>query len=218
MSDVSKRERLWQIPMYTISVFGFRIYLWIWHRFTVKGLKNIPKTGGVLVASNHASFVDPLAVGSGIYNRPVHFMARDTLWSSKMGSWWMDRVGCIPVSRGTGDMKALKTMVKYLQEGKVCSLFPEGTRTEDGELQEAKGGVGFIVKKSGCAVLPVYIDGTFKANPKGSGKVKPVKVTMMIGEVISQEEIDALGDGREAYDGIAALIMARIAALRPEKK
>ena len=119
-----------------------------------------------------------------------------------------------PFRAGTGDMKALKLTIKALKEGKVVSMFPEGTRTETGELQEAKGGVGFIVEKSGCTVVPTYIDGSFRAYPKGSKWIKPCRLTVTYGKAITPEEFQALGKGREAYDKYAALIMQRIAEIR----
>lgn len=214
MIDPVKHEVMADMRVYQASTRIFKLFLLVWHRLKIRGVKNIPDRGGVLIASNHASFLDPPVVGVGYRGRPIHFMARDSLWNSKFGSWWMDHVGCIPVSRGTGDMKALKLTIKALKEGKAVSLFPEGTRTEDGELQEAKGGIGFIIEKSACVVVPAYIDGTYKAHPKGSKWIKPCKVTITYGKAITQEEFKALGSGREAYDKHAALIMQRIADLK----
>jgi 1-acyl-sn-glycerol-3-phosphate acyltransferase len=214
MSEVLKTETMADMRIYQVSTFLFKLYLRIWNRMSVRGVKNIPDEGGVLLASNHASFLDPPAVGGSYRARPVHFMARDSLWTSKFGQWWMTNVGCIPVSRGTGDIKALKLSIKTLKEGKAISMFPEGTRTEDGELQEAKGGIGFIIEKSGCVVVPTYIDGSYKAHPKGTKFVKPCKVTITYGKPITQEDFQALGTGRAAYDKHAALIMERIAGLK----
>ncbi len=214
MSDIVKHETMAAMPVYQFSTYLFKVFLRVWNRFRVRDVENIPDRGGVLIASNHASFLDPPAVGGGYRGRPIHFMARNTLWNSKFGSWWMSKVGCIPVSRGTGDIRALKTTIKMLKEGKVVSMFPEGTRTEDGELQEAKGGIGFIIEKSGCVVVPTYIDGTYKAHPKGTRLIKPSKVTITYGQPITQEEFQALGSGRKAYDAHAALIMQRIADLK----
>lgn len=214
MIDTIKREVMADMRVYQASTRIFKLFLLIWHRLRIRGAKNIPESGGVMIASNHASFLDPPVVGVGYRVRPIHFMARDTLWNSRFGCWWMDHVGCIPVSRGTGDMRALKLTIKALKEGKVVSMFPEGTRTEDGELQEAKGGIGFIIEKSGCAVVPAYIDGTYKAHPKGSKWIKPCKLTITYGPPITQEEFQALGTGRDAYEKYAALIMQRIADLK----
>ena len=213
-----KREVMADMRVYQFSTRLFKLFLLIWNRLSIRGVENIPDSGGVLVASNHASFLDPPVVGVGYRGRPIHFMARDSLWNSRFGSWWMEKVGCIPVSRGTGDVKALKLTIKALKEGKAVSMFPEGTRTEDGELQEAKGGIGFIIEKSGCVVVPAYIDGTFKAYPKGVKFIKPTKVTITYGPPITQDDFQVLGSGREAYDKHAALIMQRIAELKKSSK
>ena len=217
MSDFVKVETMADMPVYKHSTRVFKFFLFLWNRLGIRDVENIPDEGGVLLASNHASFLDPPVVGVGYRGRPIHFMARDTLWNSKFGKWWMTKVGCIPVSRGTGDMRALKTTIKMLKEGKVVSMFPEGTRTEDGELQEAKGGIGFIIEKSGCVVVPAYIDGSYKSHPKGAKLIKPTKVTIAYGKPITQEEFQALGSGRKAYDAHAALIMQRIADLKAGK-
>jgi len=217
MSDLVKRETMADLRGYQFSTRLFKLFLLIWNRLRIHGSEHIPDTGGVLFASNHASFLDPPVVGVGYRGRPIHFMARDTLWNSKFGTWWMTKVGCIPVSRGTGDLKALKTTIKMLKDGKAVSMFPEGTRTEDGELQEAKGGIGFIIEKSGCVVVPAYIAGSYKAHPKGTNFIKPCKVTITYGKPITQEDFQALGSGRKAYDAHAALIMQRIAELKTGK-
>ena len=214
MIDPVKHEVMADMRVYQASTRIFKAFLLIWHRLKIFGAEHVPDRGGVLIASNHASFLDPPVVGVGYRGRPIHFMARDSLWNSKFGSWWMHSVGCIPVARGTGDMKALKLTIKALKEGKAVSIFPEGTRTEDGELQEAKGGIGFIIEKSQCTVVPAYIAGTYKAHPKGSKWIKPCKVTITYGEPITQKEFQALGTGREAYEKYAALIMQRIADLK----
>lgn len=217
MSTLVKTEGMTDMRVYQWSTRLFKLYLLIWHRIRIRGAKNIPKTGGVMLASNHASYIDPPAVGVAYRGRPVHFMARDTLWKKGFGEWWMDSVGCIPVARGTGDRRALTLTIKMLKEGKVVSMFPEGTRTEDGELQEAKGGIGFIIEKSKCVVVPAYIDGSYKAHPKGAKWIKPTKITVTFGKPITQEDFQALGTGRDAYEAHAALIMERIAELKNGK-
>jgi len=96
VSDLVKVEKMRDARVYQVSTYIFKVLLWWWNRMRVRGVKNIPDEGGVLLASNHASYLDPPAVGAGYRKRPVHFMARDTLWNSPFGSWWMDNVGCIP--------------------------------------------------------------------------------------------------------------------------
>ncbi len=215
--ELVKVETMQSSPVYRWSTRMFKLFLLVWHRLGIRGAENIPDEGGVMIASNHASYLDPPVVGVGYRKRPVHFMARNTLWKPGFGKWWMDSVGCIPVARGTGDRRALTVTIKMLKEGKVVSMFPEGTRTEDGELQEAKGGVGFIIEKSGCVVVPAYIDGSYDAHAKGAKFIKPFKVKITYGKPITQEDFQALGSGRDAYDAHAALIMQRIADLKTGK-
>ena len=117
---------------------------------------------------------------------------------------------------GTGDMRALKLTIKALREGKVVSMFPEGTRSPDGSLQSAKSGVGMIVEKSACAVVPAYIRGSYKAFPKGGKWIKPTPVSINFGLPILPDDFKALGHGREVYDTYAKLIMERISRLRDE--
>lgn len=202
------------VRVYQVSTVLFKWFFRIWNRLSVRGLEHVPTEGGILMASNHASLIDPPVVGSAYRARPIHFMARDTLWNSKFGSWWMNSTGCIPVSRGTGDLKALRTTIKLLKEGKAVSMFPEGTRTEDGELQEAKGGIGFVIEKSECSVVPIYIEGSYESYPKGASFIKPSKVTLHYGKPITPEEFKAIGVGRKFYDEHSALIMQRIADLK----
>ncbi|MCF7848889.1 MAG: 1-acyl-sn-glycerol-3-phosphate acyltransferase [Kiritimatiellales bacterium] len=212
----TRAETMAGMPVYRVSTLLFNFYFRLWNRLQVRGVEHVPETGGMLLATNHASFLDPAIIGASLRARPILFLARDSLWKSRFGKWWMDRVGCIPVSRGTGDMRALRKMIERLKNGSCVALFPEGTRTEDGEIQDAKGGAGFIVEKSGCSVVPAYIDGTYKAHPKGARWIKPVKITIIYGAPITPEEFAALGTGREAYDKYTTLIMQRIAQLKAE--
>lgn len=193
-------------------------YLWgrVWLRMSVKGVKNIPATGGCVLAMNHASYLDPPLAGAAVFHRVVHIMARDSLFRTRFSSWLLHRLAAVPLDRDRGDVAALKRGLALLKNGGVLGIFPEGTRSHDGELAEPKSGIGFMVAKAGVPVVPCYIDGTFRAFPRGARFVKPAKVRLIYGEPIQPEEIAALGKGREAYQRAGELVMARIAALRPE--
>ena len=214
MIDPVKHEVMADMRIYQASTRMFKLGLLLWNRIKISGAEHIPDQGGVMIASNHVSYLDPAIVGVGYRRRPVHFMARDTLWKPGFGTWWMDHVGCIPVARGTGDIRALKLTIKALREGKVVSMFPEGTRSPDGSLQSAKSGVGMIVEKSSCAVVPAYIRGSYEAFPKGSKWIKPTQVSIDFGPPILPDDFKAFGQGREVYDMYVALIMERIAGVR----
>ena len=213
-----KSETMRDMRIYQLSTRFFKLGLLIWNRIKIIGADNIPNNGGVLIASNHTSYLDPPIVGVGYRKRPVHFIARDTLWSSSFSRWWFSKVGCIPVSRETGDTKALKLTIKALKEGKVVSIFPEGTRSEDGIIKDAKGGIGFIVKHSKCTVIPAYIHGSFNALPKNSKWIRPSKVTISFGAPILSQGFDNQENSRESYDEHANLIMKSIRKLKDEFK
>lgn len=189
--------------------------LHVCNNIKVFGLQNVPKTGGLLIASNHASYLDPPAVGSFCRMRTIHFMARKTLFDHWFLGPFLHSVGVIPLDRDRGgDLKAIKTAIKLLQGGGAVCVFPEGTRTTDGNLQPAKPGIGFLVTKGAAPVVPVYIYGSYDAWSKHSGGLRRKPITVIFGQLITQEEIHRLGDGREAYPLIGELIMSRIAELK----
>ncbi len=197
----------------TCKLFG--ICLSLCNRMKVYGVQNIPKTGGIIIASNHASYIDPPAVGASSRRvRMTHFMARDTLFRKRLMGAFLRKVGVIPLDREKGDLKAMKTAIHLLQDGASVALFPEGTRSPDGRLQPPKPGIGFLVAKGNAPVVPVYVHGSYEAWSKHSGGLKRKPVCVIYGQLITQEEIRSLGAGREAYGRIGELIMQRIAELK----
>jgi cytidylate kinase len=199
----------------TCKVFG--ICLTLINRYRVYGIQNVPRTGGVIIASNHASYLDPPAIGASSRRvRMTHFMARDTLFRNPLMGAFLRRVGVIPLDRERGDVAAMKTAIQLLRDGASVALFPEGTRSPDGNFQTPKPGIGFLVAKGNAPVVPVYVHGSYEAWSKHSGGLKRKPVTVVFGRLITQEEIRALGSGREAYAQIGELIMRRIAELKEE--
>ncbi|HMO52204.1 MAG TPA: lysophospholipid acyltransferase family protein [Kiritimatiellia bacterium] len=184
-------------------------------RFRSHDYAYIPAEGGVIIASNHASFLDPPVLGVAVPHRPVRFMARDTLFDHSFLAWFYYRFGVVPLSREKGDVGAIKTAIQLLREGHCVALFPEGTRTPDGHLQPAKGGVGFLIHKANVPVVPAYIRGSYEAWPKGAKKMKSAPVSVHFGPPISPEALCLTDDrGKPDYMGIGAMVMARIAELR----
>ena len=200
--------------IYSCSHVFFKLYLKVRHGYTVEGLENVPKEGGALIASNHVSFLDPPSVCASIPFRQTYFMARDTLYKNKFSAWWLKNSGVIALDRTRGDLAALKGAVKFLSSGKLVCLFPEGTRSLDGTLQEPKGGIGFLIAKSGVPVVPAYIKGSYEAWPPGDKRANPHKITLTFGKPIDPSEFSALGKGRVGYEASAALVMNKIADLR----
>ena len=132
----------------------------------IRGLENVPREGPTILASNHASFLDPLFMGTAV-PRFVRFMARDSLGEIPVVGWWMLKVGTVFIDRNAPQLTQLKTMVQFLRQGETMTVFPEGTRTRDGALGPFKPGIRVLVKKSGAAVVPVGIQGSFHALPPG---------------------------------------------------
>ena len=200
--------------VYIVVTGTLRFLFRILFHIRVKGARQFPRHGAFILAGNHASFLDPPAMAAMAKGWMIHFMARDNLFEPPWFAWLLRQLGVMPLDRTRGDIGAMRKALQSLKEGKALGLFPEGTRTLDGKLQAAKGGIGFLVAKAAVPVYPVYIHGTFAAYPKG-GKMKiGTPLTMAFGDPISPEEVLALGKGE--YEKIATHIMDRIAALRPE--
>jgi 1-acyl-sn-glycerol-3-phosphate acyltransferase len=200
---------------YRMTCKALGLGLSFFNRIKVYGIQNVPKTGGVIIASNHASYLDPPAVGASSRRmRMTHFMARDTLFRNPLMGAFLRRVGVIPLDRTKGDLKAMKTAIQLLKDGACVALFPEGTRSENGELQAPKPGIGFLVAKGEAPVVPVYVHGSFEAWSRHSGGLQRKPVTVIYGKLITSEEIQKLGKGREAYPLIGELIMTRIAEIK----
>jgi 1-acyl-sn-glycerol-3-phosphate acyltransferase len=185
-------------------------------RGEIAGLENIPRTGGFLLAANHASHLDPFLVGAYL-PRQVTFFARKTLWTGGFASWWLDAVGVIPVDRdGGSDVGAIKRVLQALKQEKVIIMFPEGTRSRDGQLQAPKPGVGLFACRAQVPVVPARIFGSFEALGKG-GKLPRLgtRVDIVYGPPLRPADYDAPDAGKERYQVASERIMARIAALQP---
>ncbi len=209
-----EERRFLKYWVYYAARFVLWAFLKVWERFKVIGANHVPDDGPCIIASNHVSFLDPPAVGVGVGNRIVHFLARDTLFAGPIRNWFMHAVHCVPIDRTRGDVSALRRALQVLKEGKVLAIFPEGTRSPTGELQPAKGGIGFLIAKAAVPVVPTFFEGTFRAYPKGAKFIRPGRVRVFFGPPIRPEEIGALGMGRESYEEIGRLVMSRIAQLR----
>lgn len=188
----------------------------LFFRLTWRGAEYVPAQGGVLLACNHVSFLDPPLVGCALRHRVVRFMARQDLFEPRLLRWLLRRFQCVPVDRTRGDVGALRKAIQLLRSGEVVCIFPEGTRSPDGELHPAKPGVGFLVAKACVPVVPVYLHGAYEAWPRHAKLPRPRKIHVIFGPPITPEEIARLGHGDEAYRAIAELIMQRIAELKAQ--
>jgi 1-acyl-sn-glycerol-3-phosphate acyltransferase len=202
-------------PFYAFFHYLTMVVYEAWFRGEVVGTENIPTSGPFLIASNHASHLDPPLVGSQIA-RQMRFFARKTLWSNRVARWWLDNVETIPVDRDSGDVAAIRRVLQALQEDRAIVLFPEGTRTMDGQLQKPKAGVGLLACKSGVPVVPCRVYGSFEAFGKNAKIPRfGTPISIVYGKPITAAEYDDPRAGKERYLIASQRIFERIAALPP---
>lgn len=201
-------------PLYGVCHYILRQIYQMFFRGEVSGLENLPRSGAFMIASNHASHLDPPFVGCQLPMQ-MAFFARKTLWKPGLASWWLDGVGTIPVDRdGGSDVTAIKRVLQALKQHKPVILFPEGTRSPDGQLQAPKPGVGLLACKTQVPVVPARVFGSFEAFGK-SGKLRlGTPVTVVFGEALPAQAYDRPADGKERYQRASERIMSAIAALR----
>lgn len=194
----------------TVLYLALKLY----NRLHVEGRKNVPDRGGCIIACNHASYLDPPVMGTALLGRrQVRFLARDTLNKGWFMRRFMRQTGVILIAREKGDIGALRKTIQAVREGHVVGLFPEGTRSEDGQLQSPKAGIGFILRKAEVPVVPAGISGSYRAMPKGAKGIKPAKIRMAFGPpVYPQDFTDQLGEYAD-YEDYARMTMEKIGHL-----
>lgn len=134
--------------------FITRVLFRVFYFARVEGLDKIPKNGKLIIASNHLTNADPPFVGAFAgKQRIVKFLAKKELFKTQFSSFIFEVLGCVPVDRAKGDLGALKSILKLLKDENCVILFPEGTRSKTGEIQEPKSGIGFITYQSKAPVL-----------------------------------------------------------------
>ena len=198
--------------LYYIICRFLKLFIIIMGGFKIVSLKNVPRKGGLILAPNHVSYLDPPAVGAGT-PRHVHFMAKKELFQPRLLGSVLRAVGSFPVSRGTADRKAIKRAIDLLEQGQVVCMFPEGTRSEDGKLGNAEVGVGLVALKSKVPVVPIAVIGTDTVLPVHGGLSRhPVKI--VYGKPLTFPDLYEGRESREAMEEIGRRIMSAIAELQ----
>lgn len=175
-------------------------------------MQHVPQNGGVILASNHQSFLDPVLVAVPL-PRGVTFMARDTLFRFLPFRLLIASLGAFPVQRGTADLGAMREAIRRLEAGRALLVFPEGTRTKDGRVGRMRAGIGLLASRAKVPVVPVRISGAFESWPRSSKLPRPKPVTVRFGPPLPPEvsgDPERIGPALEA-----ALERLQPCALRP---
>ena len=179
-------------------------------RFRKGGAEYIPQKGGVIIASNHAAYVDPPFLGAAS-PRELSYLAKRELFNNGLFGWLIGKYNAFPITRGSFDRKGMSQAMKLLKERKALLLFPEGTRSRDGNLMEPKLGVGKIAIQAGVPIVPAYI-----GNSKDllSTFLRREKLVILFGSPILKSWLDEIPKDKEGYKRIGQEIMSRIKILK----
>ncbi len=206
--------------VYFIGWCCFRALFKLYFRWRVYNAERVPLEGGVILAANHASYLDPPLVGSGVH-RGINYLARENLFRFPVMGWVLRQWQVVPVDRDGGGAAGLRAILDRLLLGGAIILFPEGTRTRDGKLQPARSGIGLTVIKSTAPVVPVRVFGTFEAYGRHLLLPRPRRVAVKYGQPMRFEQLRAEAKVcskprlKQIYQQVADEIMAAIARLEP---
>jgi 1-acyl-sn-glycerol-3-phosphate acyltransferase len=205
---------------YRLGWLTFRAMYATYFHWRLFNPENVPLQGSVILASNHSSFLDPPLVGSGLH-RDINYLARESLFRFPVVSSILHSWNAVPVDREGGGARGLKAILDRLLKGGAIILFPEGTRTRDGQLQPARSGVGLVIIKSTAPVVPVRVFGTYAAFGRQHKFPRPYGVMVKYGRPLHFEKQRAEAQTcdkarlKQIYQEVADEIMAAIARLEP---
>ncbi len=195
---------LWKLAqtitrVFTSVVFDLKVY----------GRDNVPADGGALMISNHQSYLDPAILGAQL-RRPMSYLAKSELWNNPVFGWVITNLNAFPVRQGAGDVGAIKETISRLQEGHLLNIYPEGSRTEDGELLPIQAGVALVIRKAKVPVVPAVIDGSFQSWPKGRTLFRSHPIRILIGKPLQLDHLKP----REMVEVIDRTFREMLAELR----
>ena len=158
----------------------------LYFRLRRLGTEHVPD-GGVILASNHRSFLDPFAIGCCIA-RPIYFVAKQELFKNPMLGWILNCLGAFPIKRGESDEESMDTARALLERGQAVVIFPEGTRIRTGSLARPKRGVGRLALQSGKPVVPIAV--TNSEHARSGWRIKPVRVHIRCGPPLTFPRVE----------------------------
>lgn len=197
-----KKRESW---VYYVAIFLVKIWYAIMFKVEVIGKENIPQEGNAVICSNHYSNYDPISAALYLDRLP-HFIGKKELFKNKLFIWVLKNLGVFPIDRNVSmDMKAVKTALKILKEGKILGIFAEGRRVKEGEDVAAKAGVALFAMKGNAPVIPCAISGSYKFRSK---------LTIRYGEPLTLDEFRSQKLTTELMGQITEKIMGRVEELK----
>ena len=198
----------WYFAIYHLTRLVARVFF----RFRVVHPERVVQEGPVILAMNHESYLDPPFAGIGC-RRAIYFLARKSLLEVPVLGWLLPKLNVIPIDQEGGDRSALKALIRILRANQGALVFPEGSRTLDGNLQPPQNGIGFVIAKTLAPVVPMRIFGAHQALPRGGGRLRFCPITIVVGQPLHFTAADVEGSGREVYPRLSQRVMDAIAAL-----
>ena len=166
--------------IYFLARLALVPFFLVWFRLQRTGREHARVKGGLIVASNHRSFLDPFVIGALLpWRRQIQFVAKVELFEKRWQGWILSRLGAFPIRRGQSDDTAMETARRAVERGGTVVIFPEGTRIRTGSLSTPKRGVGRLALESGASVLPVAVHGTERV--RRGLRIRPRKVKLRAG-------------------------------------
>lgn len=193
------------VGVYLLPKLLSLLLLKLFFGFRIEGKRNIPKHGGFILASNHVSNIDPVALGAAC-PRMLSYMAKEELFRSPVFSWLLSKVGAFPLKRNTVDIWAMKEAIKRVKEGSGLLLFPEGRRRRENQAQKVLAGAGYLALKCNVPVIPAFIKGTDLALPPNARFFRLYNISVKFGRKVFIEK-------GLSYQDASGKIMAEIKKL-----
>jgi 1-acyl-sn-glycerol-3-phosphate acyltransferase len=200
-------------PYYWLGYHLSRLVAKILFRFRIVHRKRMIQTGPVILAMNHESYLDPPLAGNAC-DRAIYFLMKRSLLDVWGLGWLLRKLNVIPVDQEGMDRSALKAVIRVLKAGEGVLIFPEGSRTLDGNLQAPLPGLGLIIARTLAPVVPMRIFGAHEALPRGGRRLRLTPITVVVGQPIYFTEADIEDRGRDVYLRLTQRVMDAIAALR----
>jgi len=189
--------------LYILARIFMTPFFLVYFRYIRTGREHARFKGGLIVASNHRSFLDPFAIGGALpWRRPMNYVAKVELFERRWQGWILSRFGAFPIRRGESDEDAMETARLLVERGGAVCIFPEGTRIRSGSLGEPKRGVGRLALQTGAPVIPAAVLGT--EHVRRGWRIRPRKVKVRLGKALT---FPRAGDPSR---GLATTVTARI--------